>query len=184
MDELSLTNLDMGSATPKITKIYSPSVDEWGIWLDVEILYEGSMKMTMETHCDLMKLQSNPDPTFTAPSTDGMHACRMLSMRNTPNAYYDEDVPLSPELSPDEDFGTKIEVRSKKKTGKKTARKLLGFADRLVHSKLAKKVTSIKKVRKQIDKITEKTITINVDVTYVSGILAINIPAPPSDRIW
>uniref|UniRef100_A0A914PJN4 SMP-LTD domain-containing protein n=1 Tax=Panagrolaimus davidi TaxID=227884 RepID=A0A914PJN4_9BILA len=184
MDELLLTNIDMGTAVPKVTKIYSPSVDEWGIWLDVEILYEGSMKMTMETHCDLMKIQSTPDPTLMAPSSDGLHAMRMLSVRNTPNKYYDEDVPLSPELSPDEDFGNKIEVRSKKRTGKKTARKLLGIVDRFAHSKAAKKFTEIKKVRKTIEKISAKTITINVDVSYVHGTLAVNIPAPPSDRIW
>lgn len=184
MEELVLTEIDMGSDVPKVTKMYSPYVDEWGIWLDVEILYEGSMKITMETRCDLMKLQTNPDPTLVAPSTDGPWACRMLSMRNTPNAYYDPDVPLSPEMSPDEDFGTLREARSKKRTGKKRARKLIGLVDRVVHSKIAKKVTEIKPIRKTIEKISAKTITINVEITYVSGIMAVNIPSPPSDRVW
>ncbi|KAG5853771.1 hypothetical protein ANANG_G00029950 [Anguilla anguilla] len=56
MNELTLTELDMGVAIPKILQASKPSVDHQGLWFDLEISYNGSFLMTLETKMNLARL--------------------------------------------------------------------------------------------------------------------------------
>ncbi|KAJ8399647.1 hypothetical protein AAFF_G00407520 [Aldrovandia affinis] len=56
MNELTLTELDMGVAIPKILLASKPSVDHQGLWFDLEISYNGSFLMTLETKMNLARL--------------------------------------------------------------------------------------------------------------------------------
>ena len=46
-------------------KVYKPTVDEWGIWCDFEIKYNGLIKLGLETRVNLMKLKSVSESTET-----------------------------------------------------------------------------------------------------------------------
>ncbi|KAL2101091.1 hypothetical protein ACEWY4_002852 [Coilia grayii] len=56
MNELTLTELDMGITIPKILKSFRPYVDHQGLWFDLEISYHGSFLMTLETKMNLSRL--------------------------------------------------------------------------------------------------------------------------------
>ncbi|XP_077086732.1 testis-expressed protein 2 isoform X3 [Siphateles boraxobius] len=56
MNELTLTELDMGISIPKILSSSKPSVDHRGLWFDLEISYNGSFLMTLETKMNLTRL--------------------------------------------------------------------------------------------------------------------------------
>ncbi|XP_030638655.1 testis-expressed protein 2 [Chanos chanos] len=56
MNELTLTELDMGVSTPRILQAFKPSVDYQGLWFDLEISYKGSFLMTLQTKMNLARL--------------------------------------------------------------------------------------------------------------------------------
>lgn len=56
MNELTLTELDMGFSIPKILQASKPSVDHQGLWFDLEVSYTGSFLMTLETKMNLARL--------------------------------------------------------------------------------------------------------------------------------
>ncbi|KFQ31773.1 Testis-expressed sequence 2 protein [Mesitornis unicolor] len=60
MNELTLTELDMGIAVPKILQAFKPSIDHRGLWIDLEMSYNGSFLMTLETKMNLTKLGKEP----------------------------------------------------------------------------------------------------------------------------
>lgn len=60
MNELTLTELDMGVAVPKILQAFKPYVDHQGLWIDLEMSYNGSFLMTLETKMNLTKLGKEP----------------------------------------------------------------------------------------------------------------------------
>ncbi|XP_027481075.1 testis-expressed protein 2 isoform X3 [Zalophus californianus] len=63
MNELTLTELDMGVAVPKILQAFKPYVDHQGLWIDLEMSYNGSFLMTLETKMNLTKLVAGPGRT-------------------------------------------------------------------------------------------------------------------------
>ncbi|TRY83993.1 hypothetical protein DNTS_009941 [Danionella cerebrum] len=56
MDELSLTDLAMGSSMPQITGTSQPQQNSRGLWLHLEVEYTGALQMTLETKINLSKL--------------------------------------------------------------------------------------------------------------------------------
>ncbi|XP_039091871.1 testis-expressed protein 2 isoform X3 [Hyaena hyaena] len=60
MNELTLTELDMGVAVPKILQAFKPYVDHQGLWIDLGMSYNGSFLMTLETKMNLTKLGKEP----------------------------------------------------------------------------------------------------------------------------
>ncbi|ETE63136.1 Testis-expressed sequence 2 protein, partial [Ophiophagus hannah] len=56
MNELTLTILEMGTSISHILGTSSPTVDNRGLWVDMEVTYQGTLKMTLETKMNLYKL--------------------------------------------------------------------------------------------------------------------------------
>jgi hypothetical protein len=57
IDQLTLTKLDPGRTSPCVKHIGAPYVDDWGVWIDVDVLYEGCVRLVIETKIDLIKLK-------------------------------------------------------------------------------------------------------------------------------
>lgn len=89
-----------------IEKIYEPVIDEWGIWVDFEIKYDGLIKLALETRVNLMRIKEQHD------STDCSSNLLPTSIANFRplSRYSDEEIPESPETSPDEDYGSKMKL--------------------------------------------------------------------------
>lgn len=68
--------------------------------------------------------------------------------------------------------------------GVSTSRKILRFVDKIAKSKYFQKATENEYIRKKIAEVSNMPLMLTVEVLELSGTLAINIPPPPTDRIW
>lgn len=69
-------------------------------------------------------------------------------------------------------------------SGSSTSRKILRFVDKIAKSKYFQKATENEFIRKKIAEVSNMPLILSVEVLELSGILAINVPPPPTDRIW
>lgn len=68
--------------------------------------------------------------------------------------------------------------------GVSTSRKILRFVDKIAKSKYFQKATENEYIRKKIAEVSNMPLMLTVEVLELSGTLAVNIPPPPTDRIW
>ncbi len=57
IDALTVTDIELGSEMPVIRRAAAPYIDNRGLWIDLDIVYSGGCRMTLETKCNLMKLK-------------------------------------------------------------------------------------------------------------------------------
>ncbi|VDN52355.1 unnamed protein product [Dracunculus medinensis] len=171
IEVLELSSLDLGRTSPSITAVYSPIVDHWGLWFDFEMEYRGGFHLVIETKVNLMKLKSDP---------------RELEKERPREDYFsrysDENLPESPETSADEDFGSKLEKTTTVK--ERPGKKLLSVVDKIANSKYFQEASELKPVKKMMEEISSTRLMLNVEITFLQGTMTINIPPPPSDRLW
>uniref|UniRef100_A0AC34FE10 SMP-LTD domain-containing protein n=1 Tax=Panagrolaimus sp. ES5 TaxID=591445 RepID=A0AC34FE10_9BILA len=88
-------------------------------------------------------------------------------------------------MAPDEDFDAKlIDLENHPKKKKNTGEKVMNVIDKVSQSDIFKKVASLKPIKKTIEKISSTPLSITVEVIGMEGTMAVNIPPPPSDRLW
>ncbi|MCP9261540.1 hypothetical protein DINM_004895 [Dirofilaria immitis] len=176
IETLELSNLDLGTIPPEIAAIHSPILDDWGLWIDFELKYHGRIHLTLETKVNLMRLKEGIYKSGEYEKVSKMK----LPMRI--HHYSDSDLPESPENSPDEDFGSKMERTqvAKESTGKK----LLNVVDKIASSNIFQGASEFKAVKKMMKGISSTRLLLNVDIVRLEGTMTINIPPPPSDRLW
>ena len=68
--------------------------------------------------------------------------------------------------------------------GGSTSRKILRFMDKIAKSKYFQKATENEYIKKKIAEVSNMPLMLTVEVLELSGTLAVNIPPPPTDRIW
>uniref|UniRef100_A0A915EPT0 Uncharacterized protein n=1 Tax=Ditylenchus dipsaci TaxID=166011 RepID=A0A915EPT0_9BILA len=135
------------------SKLLNSTVDEWGIWVDFEIRYEGLIKLILETKLNLMKLKEQNDSIESPTRNIGAVPFATSALRSTPSRYSDEEIPESPETSPDEEFGSKVKREDHGNVKKKTGKKILNFVDKITQSKYFKEATELKPIRKMMEEI-------------------------------
>ncbi|KAB5554066.1 hypothetical protein PHYPO_G00045840 [Pangasianodon hypophthalmus] len=175
MNELTLTELDMGMAIPKILKASKPSVDHQGLWFDLEISYSGSFLMTLETKMNLTRLGKEGE-SFGEQGKEGPRAyCLADSDEESSSAgSSDEEDPAEvPEMPGTEGF-----------VGGHRPSKIMRFVDKIAKSKYFQKATETEFIKKKIEEMSNTPLLLTVEVQECQGMLAINIPPPPTDRIW
>ena len=59
INEVTITDLDLGHEVPVIRRASKPYLDSRGLWIDLDIAYAGGSSMTLETKCNLMKLKKD-----------------------------------------------------------------------------------------------------------------------------
>uniref|UniRef100_A0A673WC09 Testis expressed 2, like n=1 Tax=Salmo trutta TaxID=8032 RepID=A0A673WC09_SALTR len=173
MNELTLTELDMGSCLPQITSASRPVVNSRGLWLELEVVYTGALQITLETKINLSKL--------------GKEGVRFLSCvvvskyRPVLSVLADSDEESSSAGSSDEEEVLLSEVSA---GGGKTGRRILRFVDKIAKSKYFQKATENEFIKKKIEEMSNTPLLLAVEVQELSGTLAVNIPPPPTDRVW
>ncbi|XP_060058544.1 testis-expressed protein 2 isoform X2 [Erinaceus europaeus] len=186
MNELTLTELDMGVAVPKILQAFKPYADHQGLWIDLEMSYNGSFLMTLETKMNLTKLGKEPLVEALKVGEIGKEGCR-------PRAYClaDSEEESSSAGSSDEDDAP--EPSSGDKTllpgaegyvGGHRASKIMRFVDKITKSKYFQKATETEFIKKKMEEVSNTPLLLTVEVQECRGTLAVNIPPPPTDRIW
>ena len=57
IEELKISEIDLGTEVPVIRRANKPYLDENGFWIDLDLTYSGKFKMTIETKVNLLKLK-------------------------------------------------------------------------------------------------------------------------------
>lgn len=181
MNELKLTELDMGHCTPRILTASQPSVDHQGLWVDLEISYNGSFLMTLETKMNLVRLGKEGE---------GLGEIGKEGVR--PRTYFlaDSDEESSSAGSSDEEEMTEnlsdksIPLGAEGYTGVHKPSKIMRFVDKIAKNKYFQKATETEFIKKKMEEVSNTPLLLTVEVRECRGILAVNIPPPPTDRIW
>uniref|UniRef100_A0A8C4NI64 Testis expressed 2 n=1 Tax=Eptatretus burgeri TaxID=7764 RepID=A0A8C4NI64_EPTBU len=188
MNELRLTELDMGTSLPHIIHANKLAMDNQGLWIDLEVSYKGSFQMTLETKMNLTRLGKESDST----KEEGFRLkCSSLAdsdeeSSSAGSSDEEEDRPLppvdvvtgpicdKPVALGTEGFGG----------GGRTSRKILRFMDKIAKSRYFQRATENEYIKKKMEEVSNTPLLLTVAVQECRGELAINIPSPPTDRIW
>ncbi|KAM3859390.1 testis-expressed protein 2 [Diretmus argenteus] len=191
MNELTLTELDMGSCMPQIVASSRPEVNDRGLWLELQLVYTGALQMTLQTKFNLSKLGKEGGQDSDTGTTDtGSLGCRpILSVladsdeeSSSAGSSDEEEVLLSEPQGPVGEKG--FTPGAEGPGGGRTGRKILRFVDKIAKSKYFQKATENEFIKKKIEEMSNTPLLLTVEVQELSGLLAINIPPPPTDRIW
>eukprot|EP00069_Balaena_mysticetus_P010105 bmy_06547T0 len=184
MNELTLTELDMGVAVPKILQAFKPYVDHQGLWIDLEMSYNGSFLMTLETKMNLTKLGKEPLVEALKVGEIGKEGPRAFCLA-------DSDEESSSAGSSDEDDAPEPGTGDKPLlpgaegyVGGHRTSKIMRFVDKITKSKYFQKATETEFIKKKIEEVSNTPLLLTVEVQECRGTLAVNIPPPPTDRIW
>ncbi|XP_040296418.1 testis-expressed protein 2-like [Bufo bufo] len=192
MDELTLTGLDMGTSLPQILTISSPSMNERGLWMDMDVTYSGSLQVTLETKMNLSRLGKEAtvdegrlfdnrrfgakvprSSIFTGSdeesSSAGSSEDEEITVTETPGNAGDKANPNNAESFPG---------------GNSTSRRILRFVDKIAKSRCFQKATENEYIKRKIEEMSNTPLLLTVELQELGGTLAVNIPPPPTDRIW
>uniref|UniRef100_UPI0037E7E8D7 testis-expressed protein 2 n=1 Tax=Semicossyphus pulcher TaxID=241346 RepID=UPI0037E7E8D7 len=190
MNELKLTELDMGCSMPQITFTSRPEVNHRGLWVELQLIYTGALQMTLQTKFNLSKLGKEGGQEADCTSETGSSRCRPIF-----SVLADSDEESSSAGSSDEEelllsepqglVGEKGSAAATDGTGGgKTGRKILRFVDKIAKSKYFQKATENEFIKKKFEEMSNTPLLLTVEVQELSGTLVVNIPPPPTDRIW
>ncbi|XP_015215625.2 testis-expressed protein 2 [Lepisosteus oculatus] len=191
MNELTLTELDMGSSMPQVISTSKPSVNYRGLWLELEIMYTGCLQMTLETKMNLCKLGKEIGGELDSvlePSREGSRP-RLCVLADSDEESSSAGSSDEEEVLPSEPQGILGERATPPGAeghvaGGSTSRKILRFVDKIAKSKYFQKATENEYIKKKIEEVSNTPLLLTVEVQELSGLLAVNIPPPPTDRIW
>jgi len=204
---ITLKALDCGHNIPIIHKGSVPVLDEYGVWTDLQITYKGCFTLTLETqlnvdyyvellssiakkkagvdpkdHSQLSKLTKMSEISNDALGQDDHDIDDVSNFHEELQNVYFEDEPedhLDPLLS---------DPRTKAFLDSRAGKKVVGLVGWLAKSKLAKRVAETDFAKKAYEKAYEKfrkmPIILKVEIQSVRGNLAVNIPPPPTNRLW
>ena len=74
MEELLVSQVDISESVPVIEKSYLPKLNCDGIWVDLDISYKGTFKMTIDTKINLIKLKNYYGALPKSEGTEGSEA--------------------------------------------------------------------------------------------------------------
>uniref|UniRef100_A0A8C3AL42 SMP-LTD domain-containing protein n=1 Tax=Cyclopterus lumpus TaxID=8103 RepID=A0A8C3AL42_CYCLU len=187
MNELTLADLDMGTCLPQVLSTSTPTLDRRGLWLELEVMYTGCLQMSLQTKMNLCKLGKDvEDEAHSVLETHSKPRLCVLadSDEESSSAGSSDEEEASP-FEPQASLGEKSTmVAAEGHTGGSTSRKILRFVDKIAKSKYFQKATENEYIRKKIAEVSNMPLMLSVEVLELSGTLAINIPPPPTDRIW
>ncbi|KAE8301031.1 Testis-expressed protein 2 Transmembrane protein 96 [Larimichthys crocea] len=180
MNELTLTELDMGSATPRILGASKPSIDYQGLWFDLEISYSGSFLMTLETKMNLIRLGKEGESVRLGEFGKDGYRPRTYCLA-------DSDEESSSAGSSDEEDSSELSNDSAGAegwAGGHKPSKIMRFVDKITKSKYFQKATETEFIKKKMEEVSNTPLLLTVELQELRGTLAVNIPPPPTDRIW
>ncbi|KAF6202380.1 hypothetical protein GE061_004779 [Apolygus lucorum] len=161
IEPITLAEIKFSGSVPAIEWTHNVSMNDDGIWTEVEISYQGTMTMTVYTKLNAFMLASNSQ----------LPNHRVVE-RKPKTAYMDSSQEDSGETSTEE-------------LGERTAAaKTLAFIDKVGSSKIIQQLKETRFVKKAMEDVSNTPIHLNVRVNRLIGTLVLNIPPPPSDRLW
>ncbi|CAG9826944.1 unnamed protein product [Diabrotica balteata] len=170
IEELLVPELSLGKTSPVIRRTSKPVMDERGLWIDLDIIYDGLIVLALQTKLNLMRLK-NPQ----AYDKSAIVKC----------AIYHSDVDDSAESSTDEEGLHELpNTPQDTTTGSHGKKNLMKMVDRLAESKFFQAATENRYIKKAMEGVSNTDLRLTVEVKSIVGTLVLNIPPPPTDRIW
>ncbi|CAJ0915243.1 unnamed protein product [Ranitomeya imitator] len=68
--------------------------------------------------------------------------------------------------------------------GNSTSRRILRFVDKIAKSRYFQRATENEYIKRKIEEVSNTPLLLTVELQELGGTLAVNIPPPPTDRIW
>lgn len=66
----------------------------------------------------------------------------------------------------------------------KSGQKFMRLLDKFTQSKYVQSAMDLKYIKKAMEGVSNTPIVLTVEVHFLSGELALNVPFPPTDRLW
>lgn len=57
IEDIEIIEFDLGKSGPMFHRVSPPFIDERGLWFDMDVTFDGLIKLTIQTHLNLVKLQ-------------------------------------------------------------------------------------------------------------------------------
>uniref|UniRef100_A0A1A8HSC8 SMP-LTD domain-containing protein n=2 Tax=Nothobranchius kuhntae TaxID=321403 RepID=A0A1A8HSC8_NOTKU len=192
MNELTLTDLDMGCSMPQITATSTPEVNHRGLWVELQLMYTGNLQMTLQTKFNLSKLgkEDSQDTGHCLSDATSSRTKPILSVladsdeeSSSAASSDEEELLLSEPQGPVGDKGS-TPTATEGTGGGKTGKKILRLVDKITKSKYFQRATENEFIKKKFEEMSNTPLLLSVEVRELSGTLVVNIPPPPTDRIW
>lgn len=172
IEDILITDLSLGNCIPFIEDASEPWQDSQGLWSHINIDYSGGFKMTLSTKINLLSLKKHE--LSLSSSSRRLSRPRHIGITNSD----EED---SPEETDDESCiqSPSIEIQNEVKN-----KKFIHYVNKITSSSYFQKVTDNKYIRNVMENVSNTHLMLTVEVNQIKGILALNIPPHPSDRLW
>ncbi|XP_028968882.1 testis-expressed protein 2 [Galendromus occidentalis] len=181
MEELTITDIDLGESIPLIRRtssaVHCPNT---GVWLDLELAYNGNFQVTVNTKLNLMKLkkQGLHDKPIAAGTEQEMQEMT-LSMDLS-----HDDEPPSEDDDDDISSGPQPNDAELEEAQGATSKRILDMVDRISQWSLFQQATDTAYVKRKMEEFSNTDLKLTIQLTSLVGRLALNIPPPPTDRLW
>lgn len=171
MEELTVTEIHLGSQLPYIRRTSEAVVDKQGTWVDLDLTYNGAFQMTLSTKLNLMRLKRS------------QHEEMQSFTMNHDGSEEESAASSEEEDGPDRaDFSTVSKDAGPGGAG--TGKKLLDLVDKIAQSKYFQQATENRYIKRKMEEVSNTPLVLTVEVSHLVGTLALNVPPPPTDRIW
>lgn len=185
IEDLIITELDLGHSVPLAHRVSRPKLDERGLWVDLDVTYEGTVCFTLETKLNLMKAKQMGEETAAAQAAAVAEKEEVSPAGKSKSPMYDSDLDDTAESSVDEDDGGKSTSGEEMTSPSAlTGKKLMNVVNKIAASKYFQQATENKYIKKAIEGVSNTRLMLTVEVNGLVGTLVLNIPPPPSDRLW
>ncbi|UJR29961.1 hypothetical protein I4U23_017508 [Adineta vaga] len=171
LKDLRVTSIDIGNTFPVILKIEPMQWNTQGIWFNLFVYYRGNFKLSVRTRVLLQKL-INFDPKKHKPIFAQHHSAQLV---HKDDERIDEDDLVQRQ---------KLLAKEPEIPEMAVTRKVGLALTNLALNKYFQMFANIPFIKKLFEKFSEQDTGADVEVTGFSGVLTLNIPPPPSDRIW
>lgn len=185
LKELTVKDINLGTALPKIHRASEPTIDQRGLWIDIDLSYNGFFQMTLETKINLLRYRCDAGElslSDVSKETDNMEQILRSPVYNSEEedsaeSSSDDDVSVSEVNSTTDESSAQI-------AGGSTGKKLLRLVDRFAQSTYFQHAAKNKYIKKAMEDISNTPLVLTVEVQWLTGTLALNIPPMPTDRLW
>ncbi|XP_034482978.1 uncharacterized protein LOC117788346 isoform X1 [Drosophila innubila] len=197
MEEVVITNIYLGKSPMLFHRMSQPMLDERGVWLDADVTYEGLAHITVTTKLNLLRVRSKPksspvlSDTLPGPETppDMRNMPDEINQETSNNAIYDSDAESSGGSSSDAESpppGVSSEPTGQAEFFQNSpgnARRIFKIVDRIATSNLFQYATELPYVQRAMENM-NANLTLRVELKGLVARGTLNIPPPPSDRVW
>ncbi|KAH8378981.1 hypothetical protein KR009_002405, partial [Drosophila setifemur] len=196
MEEVVIQNIYLGKSPWLCHRVSQPMLDERGVWVDADITYEGLSHITVTTKLNLLRIRGKSKSPMAPDSVSSSSLAseqppdvRSNQDAASENVIYDSDAESSGGSSTESESpppGNAQENTASTEFFQNSpgnARRIFKIVDRIAASNLFQYATELPYVQRAMENM-NANITLRVDLKGLVARGTINVPPPPSDRVW